>query len=48
MSKKKPKVKKNPTDPLLLAREVVEAAIGRPLNDKPKAKPKKKAKARRP
>ncbi|MEK6601372.1 MAG: hypothetical protein AABZ09_05775 [Candidatus Binatota bacterium] len=30
-----PKRKKNPTDPILLAREVVEAAIGEPLTTKP-------------
>jgi hypothetical protein len=30
-----PKKKKNSTDPILLAREVVEAAIGEPLTDKP-------------
>ncbi len=30
-----PKRKKNPTDPFLLAREVVEAAIGEPLTTKP-------------
>jgi hypothetical protein len=35
---KKPKPKRNPTDPLLLAREVVETAIGEPLST---AKPSK-------
>ncbi len=29
------KQKRNPTDPLRLAREVVEAAIGEPLTNKP-------------
>jgi len=48
MKKKSSKPKKNPTDPILLAREVFEAAIGEPLTPKrPKAKKassKKKAK----
>jgi hypothetical protein len=44
MSKKKkahPKPKKNPTDPILLARAVLEAAIGEPLTSRksPKKKP---------
>ena len=30
-----PKKKKNPTDPALLAHQVVEAAIGEPLTTKP-------------
>jgi hypothetical protein len=34
------KPKKNPTDPLLLAREVVEAAIGEPLTPKKSRKSK--------
>lgn len=33
-----PKRKKNPTDPILLAREVVEAAIGELLIKPPKGK----------
>ena len=33
-----PKPKKNPTDPILLAREVVEAAIGEPLTKPSKGK----------
>jgi hypothetical protein len=39
-AKKKPK--KNPTDPNLLARSVVEAAIGEPLTPDRKQKPAKK------
>jgi len=47
MPQKKPKQKlpgKNPTDPMLLARSVVEAAIGGPLTPK---KPRKKKLSRR-
>jgi len=37
--------KKNPTDPILLARSVVEAAIGEPLRPaKPKKRPAKRRK----
>ena len=34
MAKKKKKAKTNPTDPNLLARSVVEAAIGEPFSKK--------------
>jgi hypothetical protein len=47
MPAKKKRATQNPTDPNLLARSVVEAAIGGPLSDKPKATIKKKSKARR-
>jgi hypothetical protein len=42
MPKTKKTVKKNPTDPNLLARSVVEAAIGEPLIQKRKPKAAKK------
>jgi hypothetical protein len=32
---------KNPTDPMVLARSVIEAAIGEPLTPKKKRKPRK-------
>jgi hypothetical protein len=47
MSKPKKKAKKNPTDPNLLARSVVEAAIGEPLIAAPSS-PRKKAKTQGP
>jgi hypothetical protein len=37
----KPKAKKNPSDPLLLSRAVVEAAIGEPLTTKKSTKKKR-------
>lgn len=42
-STKKPKgdPPKNPTDPNLLARDVLEAFLGEPLTKKPKRKPAK-------
>lgn len=39
-AKKRPP--KNPTDPNLLARSVMEAFLGEPLTEKPKPKPKRK------
>jgi hypothetical protein len=44
-SKKRPP--KNPTDPNLLARDVIEAFLGEPLATKPKPKPKRKAPAKK-
>lgn len=45
MAKKaKKKAKKNPTDVNLLARAVVEAAIGEPITTKQKTRRRKKAK----
>jgi len=42
-----PKRKKNPTDPLKLAREVVEVAIGEPLTPKPIKRAKRKTQKKR-
>jgi hypothetical protein len=39
--------KKNPTDPILLARSILEAAIGEPLTPKKPKKPKKRPPRRR-
>jgi len=39
--------KKNPTDPLRLAREVVEAAIGEPLYPRRKTKKRKSERLKR-
>jgi hypothetical protein len=44
----KQKKPKNPTDPNLLARDVMEAFLGEPLATKPKPKPRRKpAKAKK-
>jgi len=37
---------KNPTDPNLLAIDVMKAFLGEPLTEKPKAKPKRRAPAK--
>jgi hypothetical protein len=41
---KKKKLSRNPTDPNLLARSVIEAAIGEPLSPKPVKKSVEKSK----